>query len=329
MSSAIKTPAFQAKAGNIQNEDGSSIYSNGDWSLKNSTAVASVTIKDDGSVGIGTANPSYKLDVASGYARIGRGIGYNASASVGLDLGATNADSVNNSATYAWGQEVTGDANGQSLLFKRYRRANTTVEALRLDGSGTVTLGGSTATVTHQIRGGSASPYLPVARFYNNTGTDAAIELSSAVGTVTIGTANGNYQLYCNGVSGRIASGGSTVYVTSGHRFGTSTSIREAKINIQPLESTIGWLKQLKPHVYQYRKQLDGRYTDEAEEFVNTGLIYDEVVQVNPQLCFETEDGKPSGVEYTRLITPMLKAIQEQQEIIEKLEARLAALEAK
>jgi hypothetical protein len=147
---------------------------------------------------------------------------------------------------------------------------------------------------------------------------------------------NSNGQGYFEGIYGKTASSGTTVYITSSHLLGTSTSIREAKTNIHPLGSTLGWLKELKPCVYQYRKQVDGIYTDEPEDFVNTGLIYDEVVQVNPQLCFDTADGKPSGVEYTRLITPMLKAIQElntlvtsQQALIAELQAKVEALEAR
>ena len=65
-SSAITTQVAQLKAGNIQNQaDSSSIYSAGVWSFKNSTAVASVTISDAGSVGIGTASPRSIIEVST------------------------------------------------------------------------------------------------------------------------------------------------------------------------------------------------------------------------------------------------------------------------
>lgn len=89
-------------------------------------------------LGIGTNNPTYKLQVQGGYVGILRQTGYGSSASIGIDLGAANVDAVNNSSTYAWGQEVTGDAGGQSLIFKTYRRADTTLERLRITGSGFV-----------------------------------------------------------------------------------------------------------------------------------------------------------------------------------------------
>ena len=63
-SSAITTQVSQLKAGNIQNQaDSSSIYSSGQWSFKNSTAVASVTITDAGNVGVGATTTSAKLTI--------------------------------------------------------------------------------------------------------------------------------------------------------------------------------------------------------------------------------------------------------------------------
>jgi hypothetical protein len=95
-----------------------------------------LTLLASGNLGIGTTNPTYKLQVQDGYVGILRGTGYGSSASIGIDLGAANADAVNNSATYAWGQEVVGDAGGQSLIFKTYRRADTTLERVRIAGNG-------------------------------------------------------------------------------------------------------------------------------------------------------------------------------------------------
>lgn len=51
-------------------------------------------------------------------------------------------------------------------------------------------------------------------------------------------------------------------------------------------------------------------------------------VHVNPQLCFDTADGTPSGVEYTRLITPLLRMNQEQQVLIETQASKITQLES-
>ena len=102
--------------------------------------------------------------------------------------------------------------------------------------------------------------------------------------------------------------------------FGYSTSTRETKDNIEPL-SDVSWLYSLSPVSFTYKN-------DQAKE-QQYGLIYDEVEPVNPDLCFQNEvEGElvPAGVHYSRLITPMLKAIQEQQAMIEELKAEVAAL---
>jgi hypothetical protein len=231
-------------------------------------------------------------------------------------------------ATEHWGiyLDSTGPGGASGLQFYN------TPSAIYTGGcsaAGAWTLGPTSGTtvVQHALYGYDSSGNKRPVTIKNRYDDESYLRIEGTTNGISIGSNAG--QALLTGVSGKTASGGATVYVNSGNALGTSTSVREAKTNMQPLGSTLGWLKELKPYVYQYRKQVDGVYTDEPEEFVNTGLIYDEVKQVNPQLCFDTEDGKPSGVEYTRLITPMLKAIQEQQAMIEALTARLAALEAK
>ena len=300
-SSAITTQVAQLKISSIQNQaDSSGVYSAGVWSFKNSTAVASVTITDAGNVGIGTASPAYKLDVASGYVRIGRGIAYNASASVGIDLGATNADSVNNSATYAWGQEVTGDANGQALLFKRYRRDNTTVEAMRIDASGNLQVGAS-----------SAAP-LVGGQFRLNLTTDGGTN-KWGVGPYTA-TASAFYVANNNG---------NGVYLTSGQTTWTANSDQRMKKNIKPLELGLEQIKALKPARFDYNQ-------DESESSARVGFIAQEVLPVLPHAVHAPEDSEQMmGVSATEMIPVLVKAIQELSAKNEALEARLAALESK
>ena len=98
-SSAITTQVAQLKAGNIQNQaDSSSIYSSGQWSFKNSTAVASVTITDAGNVGIGTASPAYKIHstgtIGSGTTGTNGFYGLKRS-SDGAEIGSLNTDGTN------------------------------------------------------------------------------------------------------------------------------------------------------------------------------------------------------------------------------------------
>jgi hypothetical protein len=81
----------------------------------------------------------------------------------------------------------------------------------------------------------------------------------------------------------------------------------------------------LNPVSFNKRKKDENQnYTDEFYNELDYGLIAEEAELINDQICFydETEEGKIiRGVSYTKLITPMLKMIQQQQEQIEELKA--------
>ena len=124
---------------------------------------------------------------------------------------------------------------------------------------------------------------------------------------------------------------GRDVYVDSNGTVGYLSSVRESKTNIVDFTDA-SWLLSLSPKAFNYRtKDADNNYTDQAEGELYYGLIADEVESVNPDLCFYNEvDGEQelAGVSYSKMITPMLKLIQEQQATITALEARITAMEA-
>ena len=130
---------------------------------------------------------------------------------------------------------------------------------------------------------------------------------------------------YSNGVSGR------DLIINSAGQLGTSVSIRKAKINIEN-EIDVSWLYNLNPVKFNYRKKdKKFNYLNEAEEEQKHGLIAEEVEKINTDFCWynvnEEGDKTLAGVDYKMLITPMLKAIQEQQAIIEELKSRIETLE--
>ena len=123
---------------------------------------------------------------------------------------------------------------------------------------------------------------------------------------------------------------GRDVYVDSNGTVGYLSSIRQSKTNIVDFTDA-SWLLNLLPKTFNYRtKDADNNYTDQAEGELCYGLIADEVEAVNSDLCFYNEvDGQQelAGVSYSKMITPMLKLIQDQQATITALEARITALE--
>jgi hypothetical protein len=118
------------------------------------------------------------------------------------------------------------------------------------------------------------------------------------------------------------------LYIDDTGKLGYVSSIRESKTDIVTLDDVL-WLSALSPVSYRYRKQdADGNYTDEADGVTDYGLIAEDVEAVKPELCFyDMVDGEPQlrGVTYSKLITPMLRYIQQLEQRIAALEERINA----
>ena len=121
---------------------------------------------------------------------------------------------------------------------------------------------------------------------------------------------------------------GSALYVNSSGQIGVLASVKKAKTNIVAAP-TANWLNQLEVVNFNYRKKdVDGNYTDEAESKITWGVIADDAEKIAKDFCAYDSDGNLAGFHYDRLISPMLKAIQEQQALITQLTARITALES-
>jgi hypothetical protein len=273
------------------------------------TFTQAMTLDASGNLGIGTSSPGYKLQVANGYVGILKSTGYGSSVDTGIDLGASNADSVNNSATYAWGQEVVGGASGQSLIFKAYRRADTTLERARIDSSGNFGVGRGTG---------------------GDTTVGATLYADGTVTCARSSSVNGDLNLYVYSTGAGAArfyvGMGGTVYATST----TITAISDARLkeNIRDLDDGLNAVMALKPRKFDWKA---GKGKDKKDD---RGWIAQEFEQVFPDMVDTWADPAPEGEEPYKainadLIPTLVKAIQEQQALIENLTTRLAALEAK
>ena len=105
-----------------------------------------------------------------------------------------------------------------------------------------------------------------------------------------------------------------------------------SKINIKP-QTDVSWLYDLVPSTFNYRKKIVDKengnhtYLDEAQTETSYGLIAEEVETVKQDFCFYN-DGELAGVAYSQLITPLLKALQDQKKEIDDLKTKVAALES-
>ena len=109
-----------------------------------------------------------------------------------------------------------------------------------------------------------------------------------------------------------------------------NTSIRAAKKNIVS-QTDVSWLYDLNPVTFNYRKhtvdEVTGvnTYLEETLDETSYGLIAEEVETVNQDFCLYN-DGELAGVSYSQLITPLLKAVQDQKKEIDTLKAEVATL---
>lgn len=126
-------------------------------------------------------------------------------------------------------------------------------------------------------------------------------------------------QAYADDLSG---SSPRTVVIKSDGQIGyDSSSTSRKKTNITDLED-IEWLYELRPVEFETKS-----YKGPGKAPRQMGLIAEEVEQVKKELVFYHHE-KPKlveGVQYRWLITPLLKALQEQREAIQSLTARLQA----
>jgi len=168
---------------------------------------------------------------------------------------------------------------------------------------------------------GSSWNFTPVA---NNVSIKTTITASGGVGlqsyyTQATGTPFYAYFYYNGANVGNInGTSASTVYATS--------SDQRLKENIIDAPSALSKIDSIKI------RSFDWAHTKEAVEF---GVIAQELYEVAPEAVavgLDHEDGtidKPWGVDISFLVPALIKAVQEQQAIIESLTTRIAALEAK
>jgi hypothetical protein len=229
---------------------------------------------------------------------------------------------------------------------------------LQIDGTshsfvrtGTSNYGGYFFTIPTADAMGLSSVRNPVAGTFSNTGkAGSAIVLygTSGDGYMTFSTSNANNTAPTERM--RITSNGNvnlndtvynntavattrTLYIGSDYRIGGISSIRESKKNINDI-SSVDWIYSLNPVTFNYRKKdEEEKYTEEVYDELVYGLIAEDTQPIADFLINynSKEDGSKEmiGIEYSRLITPMLKAIQELKTQNDALQSRIETLESK
>jgi hypothetical protein len=196
--------------------------------------------------------------------------------------------------------------NDYSSYFAMHTRPNggAITERARITSDGNLLLGTMTNSARLYVVGGAAQ--------------SALLSVTTLAGYAAVQGQNSN-----NSATGYVAyfanSGSGTGLYISNTAAWQSTSDVRLKTDVKDLDSTAR-LMALRPVDYLWKSQ----ETSDEPTKRNLGFIAQEVKEVFPELVGVSPDGMFS-VEYTGLIAPLVKAIQEQQAIIESLKARLDA----
>ena len=150
-------------------------------------------------------------------------------------------------------------------------------------------------------------------------GNQGGLDIRTASNYIVLSDGDGNPRGYFNGsgnffASGLASSNGDRTlrYTLVGGQVTYDTSSARYKDNIRDSVYGLSHVMQLRSTMFEYK---DNGRTD-------VGLIAEEVNEVIPELVPKDLDGRPDAVSYDRMVSVLVKAIQE-------LSAKVAALEAK
>jgi hypothetical protein len=274
----------------------------------NNTNSELLRITNTGNVGIGTTGPEGSLDVAkgAGEAQVNATSGY-------LPYGTEKADLILERL-----HSPTKSLNGfpASLIDLRARNTPGDIWSVaQIVGVVDLNVGGGYAGGLAFLTsaGGNVDPAgrrtrgsAPVTRM-----------VIDANGNVGIGTTTPNERL---SVVGNICATGNITANSA-----TCGSDIRWKKDLKPLENTLEKISQLKPVYYYWKKDEfpDKHFTDKRQ----IGLIAQDMQKVFPELVVEDKEGYLS-VDYSRFTSVLLKAIQEQQQIIHDQQKIIQELQA-
>jgi hypothetical protein len=276
------------------------------------TFTQAMTLDASGRLGIGITNPSsvLVLNTASGENTTTYALAGSAKAYVGVAAGSGQIidQSAANDFCVRSGSNILFSAGGQS-------------EKVRIDSSGNLLVGITSGSNRLVVSGTNT-----VATFTSSsTSTQIAIQAANSSG------ANSRIYMECPGVNAgglgyirstsRLYAWSSTEdsgpYLVANGTSWTTNSDARLKTNVQNLGYGLTSVLALLPKEYEYK-------IDEGKKCF--GFIAQDVVNVIPELVDVPEDSNEMmGIEYQAIIPVLVKAMQEQQAIIESLKARLDA----
>jgi hypothetical protein len=260
-------------------------------------------------LGIGTSSPSYKLDVqaATSVIQTKSTTGTNAAYYIANNTGGDFYIGRENSAGSTFGTTAYSSVLWSAGAYPMAFFTNGT-ERARIDSSGNLLVG---KTATNVLTRGAE--LLPTGQILSTLAGS-----TNATDTLDVySTGAGAYRFYVD-MAGTIHA---TAIVI------TAISDQRLKENVRDIDTGLSTIMALKPRRFDWK---EGKGQDKKNA---AGFIAQEFEEVFPE-CVSTSKAGADGIEYKNinhetLIPTLVKAIQQQQTLIESLTTRLTALEGK
>jgi hypothetical protein len=324
--------------------------------MTNAATLASLAVSgalsadSSGNVGVGTTSPGAKLEVKGASATAGQlsihdGTGDTTVSGVtAASLLFQARDSSVRTIAEIDAVNTTTNGTGGAMVFQT-RISDTLAERMRIDSSGNVGIGTSSpisvakTSIKQAAGGGTGSTQLHLEQ--SNATDGYGLKCDSADGALAFSryssgsyterariASNGDFTiasttLYITNIPTTATAGNCLISAGEGNKFYRSTSSLKYKRNVVDMQRGIADVQQLRPVNFNGVSDFDGNK-------LFAGFIAEEVEALNfKEFVIYDENGEPDGLQYANMVALLTKAIQEQQQMIETLQAKVAALEAK